>query len=315
LSKKKETVNAENNDHNAQEQELWERIRTTEGAERADVLDELSHIAYNRDNYIECLQLVDTSIEIYYSLGLDLYTKDIIHVTKGKAFCLVNLKRIREAAEAFETLAQLYQLSDDTDGFIRAKRDAACNWYEIDEWQKCLESHTAAKDAIDPDATPMSMGFDLLNIGMAHAKLENYEAAIVSFLSARSLFKEAKNPEHVNWCDNNLSKVFFTIKNGPEAKFHAQHYFNYSKVAEDLTMEGFARYRLGAAHLICSEYQEAETQLTRALELLTLDEQKDWQAILEANRHLAQALKELNREEEAKTRLECIKTIEETLAA
>jgi len=80
-------------------------------------------------------------------------------------------------------------------------------------------------------------------------------------------------------------------------------------------MEGFARYRLGAAHLICSEYQEAETQLTRALELLTLDEQKDWQAILQANRHLAQALKELNREEEAKTRLECIKTIEETMAA
>lgn len=308
-------MSTENNEHNTREQELWDRIRTTEGAERAEVLDELSHIAYNRDNYIECLQLIDTSIEIYNSLGSDLHTRDIIHVTKGKAFCLVNLKRIREAAESFETLANLYQQCDDIDGYIKAKRDAACNWYEIEEWQKCLDGHTAAKDSINPDATPFSMGIDLLNIGMAQAKLENYEAAIVSYLGARSLFKEAKNPEHVNWCDNYLAKVFITIKNGPEAKFHAQHYFNYSKVAEDFTMEGYARFLLGSAHQLCGEYPEADSELTRSLEQLTLDEKKDWETILEANRLLAQVLTELDREEEAKTRLERIKTIEETMAA
>ena len=298
-----------------QEQELWERLRTTEGVEKAEVLDELSHIAYNKNNYIECLQLVDTSIEIYYSLGIDLHTRDLIHVTQGKAFCLVNLKRQREAAEAFESLAQLYQLCDDIAGYIGAKRDAACNWYEVEEWQKCLEGHTAAKDSLDPDATPMSMGIDLLNIGMAHMKLENHEAAIVNFLSARSLFKEAKNPEHVNWCDNYLSRVFIAIKNGPEAKFHAQHYFNYSKVAEDFTMEGYARFRLGNAYLLCGEYDEAESELTRSLEMLTLEDNKDWDSIVEANHRLAEALTELGREDEAKERLERLKTIEDTLAA
>ena len=298
-----------------QEQELWERLRTTEGAEKAEVLDELSHIAYNKNNYIECLQLVDTSIEIYYSLGIDLHTRDLIHVTQGKAFCLVNLKRQREAAEAFESLAQLYQLCDDIAGYIGAKRDAACNWYEVEEWQKCLEGHTAAKDSLDPDATPMSMGIDLLNIGMAHMKLENHEAAIVNFLSARSLFKEAKNPEHVNWCDNYLSRVFIAIKNGPEAKFHAQHYFNYSKVAEDFTMEAYARFRLGNAYLICGEYDEAESELTRSLEMLTLEDSKDWDSIVEANHRLAEALTELGRCEEASERLERLKTIEDTLAA
>ena len=298
-----------------QEQELWERLRTTEGAEKAEVLDELSHIAYNKNNYIECLQLVDTSIEIYYSLGIDLHTRDLIHVTQGKAFCLVNLKRQREAAEAFESLAQLYQLCDDIAGYIGAKRDAACNWYEVEEWQKCLEGHTAAKDSLDPDATPMSMGINLLNIGMAHMKLENHEAAIVNFLSARSLFKEAKNPEHVNWCDNYLSRVFIAIKNGPEAKFHAQHYFNYSKVAEDFTMEGYARFRLGNAYLLCGEYDEAESELTRSLEMLTLEDNKDWDSIVEANHRLAEALTELGREDEASERLERLKTIEDTLAA
>lgn len=312
---RKETVSATSDNARPQEQELWERLRTTEGAEKAEVLDELSHIAYNKNNYIECLQLVDTSIEIYYSLGIDLHTRDLIHVTQGKAFCLVNLKRQREAAEAFESLAQLYQLCDDIAGYIGAKRDAACNWYEVEEWQKCLEGHTAAKDSLDPDATPMSMGIDLLNIGMAHMKLENHEAAIVNFLSARSLFKEAKNPEHVNWCDNYLSRVFIAIKNGPEAKFHAQHYFNYSKVAEDFTMEGYARFRLGNAYLLCGEYDEAESELTRSLEMLTLEDNKDWDSIVEANHRLAEALTELGRCEEASERLERLKTIEDTLAA
>ena len=161
----------------------------------------------------------------------------------------------------------------------------------------------------------MTMGIDLLNIGMALAKLNSHQDAIDSYLSARSLCKEAKNPEFVNWCDNYLALSYIALSNGPEAKFHALHYFNYSKVAEDLGMEAYARYRLGTALNLCGEYEEAERQLRRSLELLTLDEDKDWEDIVVANKQLAKALTALNREEEARKRLERIKTIEETIAA
>jgi len=270
-------VSAEyNNENNTQEQELWERISTTEGVERAEVLDELSYIAYRRDDFNECLQLVDTSIDIYFKLGMDSHIKELIHAYEGKAFSLRNLD-------------------------------------EAKEWQKCLDGHSAAKDSIDPDATPMSMGIDLLNIGMALAKLEQHQAAIESHLSARKLFKEAKNPEYVNWADRYVTVSYAEIGNGPEAKFHAKHYFNYSKVAEDMTMEGFARLSLGKAHLLCQEYEDAERQLVAALEQLTLEEKKPWEEILEANRALAQVLVALGKEEEANTRLERIATIEETI--
>jgi tetratricopeptide (TPR) repeat protein len=307
-------VSAENNKENeTQEQELWERISTTEGAERAEVLDELSHIAYRRDNYSECLQLVDTSIDIYYKLGMDSHIKELIHLYEGKAFSLRKLDRLAEAANAFEDIAKLQQISDDTEGYARARRAAARDWYEVKEWQKSLDGHIAARDAIDPDATPMSMGIDLLNIGMAQAKLGQHQEAIDNYLSARKLFKGAKNPEYVNWADQFLSIAYAALENGPEAKFHAKHYFNYSKVAEDMSMEGFARYRLGIAHLLCNEYEDAERQLVSALEQLTLDEDKDWDDILGANRALAKALVALGKEEEAKTRLERIATIEETI--
>jgi hypothetical protein len=109
--------------------------------------------------------------------------------------------------------------------------------------------------------------------------------------------------------------AYFNLGNGPEAKFHAQHYFNYSKVAENLGMEAYARYRLGGALLICEEFFDAEKHLTRAIELFTLEDDKDWEDIVAANKELAKALIALDREEEANERLERIKTIEETIDA
>ena len=302
-----------NNENNTQELELWERMSKTEGAERAEVLDELSHIAFRRDDFNECLQLVDTSIDIYFKLGMDSHIKELIHLYEGKAFSLRHLKRLAESADTFEEIAKLHQIDDDTTGYIRAKRAAACDWYDAREWQKSLDSHLAAQDAIDPDATPMSMGTDLLNIGTAQIKLDMHTEAIATLLSARKIFKGEKNPEYVNWADQYLSITYAVLENGPEAKFHAKHYFNYSKVAEDMSMEGFARYRLGVAHLLCQEYEDAERQLVSALEQLTLDENKDWEEILGANQALAKALTALGKEEEANIRLERIATIAETI--
>ena len=130
--------------------------------------------------------------------------------------------------------------------------------------------------------------------------------------NARSRFKEAKNPEHINWCDSYLARAYTSLGNGPEAKFHAQHYLNFSKVSEDIELEGFARFRLGAAHLVCSEYEEAEFELTRSLGILTSMETKDWELIIEANKELSRALVAMDRSEEAELRLEALKTIEET---
>ena len=316
MSTRKETVSAEPNNGKAQEQELWDRISTTEGAERAEVLDELSHIAYNRSNYIECLHLVDTSIDIYFKNGgLDCYLKELIHLYHGKAHCYENLKRFAEAAETHEELAKMKCLEDDFESQAEELRAAGRAWYRIDEWRKSLDNHLAAKAVLDPSTTTLTMGVDLLNIGMALAKLGSHQDAIDNYLSARSLCKEAKNPEFVGWCDNYLALSYMALNNGPEARFHAQHYFNYTKVAEDLGMEGYARYRLGRAHLLCDEYEDAEKYLLRSLEILTLDEDKDWEDIVAANKELAKALTALGREDEAQKRLDRIKTIEETIAA
>jgi len=309
-------VSTEKNKKDTREQELWDRISTSEGTERAEVLDELSHIAYKRDNYVECLHLVDASIDIYFKQGgLNLYLKELIHLYHGKAHCFENLKRYKEAAEMHEELAKMKDLDNDLEGQAEELRAAGRAWYRIDEWRKSLDNHIAAKVITYPEISTITMGIDLLNVGMALAKLKNYQDAIDSYLKARSLCKEAKNPEFVNWCDNYLALSYIAINNGPEARFHAQHYLNYTKVAEDPGMEAYAQYRLGTAHVLCDEYEDAEKHLKRSLELLTFEEDKDWEDIVAVNKVLAKALKALGREEEAQKRLERIKTIEDTIAA
>jgi tetratricopeptide (TPR) repeat protein len=316
VSKEKETVSTEKNEKDTREQELWDRISTTEGAERAEVLDELSHIAYNRSSYTECLNLIESSLEIYYKLGgAQNYLKEMTHLYEGKVHCLENLKEMREVAETFEIIVILKALDQDDEGHLEATRSAARAWYDVKEWQKSLDGHTAAIAMIDPDATPFSRGIDLINVGMAYAKLELFDEAITYYLSARSLFKEAKSPEYVKWCDNYLALAYIEVKNGTEAKFHALHYLNYSKVAMEPIMEGYARFRLGLSHLLCEEYVEAEEHLTRSLELLILESDKDWEDIVAINKGLAQVLTALGREKEANERLDRIKTIEETIAA
>ena len=316
MSIRRVTVSTEPNNGKAQEQELWDRISTTEGAERAEVLDELSHIAYKKDNFIECLHLVDTSIEIYFKQGgLDIYLTELIHLYHGKVHFFENLKRYEDAAKTHEELARMKFADNDFEAQAEELRAAGRAWYRIEEWRKSLDNHIAAKEITYPDISTITMGIDLLNIGMALAKLGSYQDAIDNYLSARFLCKEAKDPEFVGWCDNYLALSYIALNNGPEAKFHALHYFNYTKVTEDLGMEAYSRYRLGAALLLCEEYEEAEKHFLRSLELLTLDEDKDWEDIVAVNKLLAKALTALNREEEAQRRLERIKTIEETIAA
>lgn len=309
-------VSGETHKQQAQELELWDQISTTEGAERIEVLYALSHLLYKRDSFTECLQVIETLIEIYYKHGgIDCFLRELIEVYEVKAFCLSNLKRLQEAAETFEDLANLHQLSHDQEGYIRARRAAAREWYEVGEWERSLQGHIAAKLAIDINATPFSMGLDLLNIGMVHAKLGNNEDAIVSYLEARLKFKAAKNPEYVNWCDNYLASVFIDLHNGPEVKYYAKNCFTYSKVAQDLTMEGYACYKLGIGYLLCSQFEEAEIQFVSSLKILTLQTDKDWLTIVNLYKELAKVLFALGRDEEANTHLDQIKSIEEMIAA
>jgi tetratricopeptide (TPR) repeat protein len=304
-----------NNSNNGevQESELWERISATDGVERAEVLAELSHFAYKRDDYAECIQLCETSIDLYQKSAPNSHVHELIHLHEGKALSLRNLEHHAEAAATFEEIARLQKERDEISGFIQAIRAAACEWYAAKEWQKSLEGHKAAQNAVDPESSDMSMAIDAINIGMCLNKLERFDEAVPHFIDSRKHFQKAKSPMNVSHVDNHLAISYIKLGNGLEAKFYAKHVYNYAKVAEDVTLQSYALVHLGKALSLCGEFEEAEEKFTTALEIFTSEENKDWEDIIEANRALADVLTKLGREDEAQERLEQLKTIEETM--
>lgn len=296
-----------------QESELWDRIAATQGVERAEVLAELSHFAYKRDDYTACVQLCETSIDLYKSSEPNTHLHELIHLNEGKALSLRNLENHSAAAETFEEIARLQKERDDISGYIQAVRAAACEWYAAKNWQASLNGHKAAQVAVDPESNEMSMGIDAINIGMCLNKLERYCEAVVSFLESRKYFQKAKSPLNVSHVDNHLAISYIKLGNGIEAKFYAKHVFNYAKVAEDLPLQSYALMHLGRAYALCEEYVEAETKLVGALEIFTAEENKDWEDIIEANHALIDVLLKLGREEEAAELQEQLETIEETM--
>lgn len=313
LSNGKDPVSAKENQPDTQEQELWDRIGTTNGAERAEVLDELSHFAFKKNNYTECLQLIETSIEIYFSLDSGFHTKKLIHLYEGKAFCHKNLDQYVEAAEAFDTLAGYFCIDEDREGFLRAKRAAGREWYSAERYEKSLECHTIASLELDIDATDYTMGIDNLNIGMAALKLEQYQKATDHLLIGREYFKKAKNPEFVNYCDSYLADSYYELGQGTESEFHSRHYLNYTLVTEDLGMQAFARHNLAQALWLQKRYEEAENEIARTLEILPKEDSIDWDQIIKATHLYAAVLFAQGKDEEAKARLDRISTIEETM--
>lgn len=306
-------MSRENHEQKAREQELWDRISTSTGADRAATFEELSHIAYNRDEWNESLSLVQSCIEIYSELDRELYKNDLVHVYEGAAHCYRNLERWADAAMAYQVIADL-ELETNYDNYLCATRHLACNWYNAGEYQKSLDGHQLAVAAVDPDATDHSLGIDNLNIGMCFTKLKQPLQAIDSYRKARELFKKEKNPRYVNWADKYLAESYIEVENGQEAKFHAKHFYNYSRVVQDDETEGMARYFLGAALYLCGEYEDAIGHLTVGLAKLTACDDRDWEAIVGANRELAQCYSAVGRDGEAAEILARIVTIEETLA-
>jgi len=311
VSQENDGTNSNNGE--VQESELWERISATDGVERAEVLAELSHFAYKRDDYAECIQLCETSIDLYKNNEPNTHLHELIHLHEGKAFSLRNLDQHAEAAATFEEVARLQKERDEVSGYIQAIRAAGCEWFAAKEWGKSLDAHKAAQVAVDPDATDFSMAVDSINIGMSLNKLEQFEEAVPYFLRARKLYQKAKSPLNVSHVDNHLALAYISLGNGEEAKVYAKHVFNYAKIAEDFTLEGYALFHLGRALALTGEYEEAEQKLKRSLEMFTIEENKDWEDIIGANRALADVLTKLGRENEAQERLEQLATIEETM--
>ena len=271
------------------EKELWKKIPSTQGADRAEAYVELSHLAYDRGDHKAALALCQSAREIYEGLTTFVGTSQLLHVYEGITWSLRRLDRDAEAAQvALDAVALLNE--EDPLAATEMFRDAGRFYYAAGEYEKSLECHNKAIADCNPDMTDTNMGCDEYNCGSALVQLKRYAEALPHLLAARGYFKKSKEPERIYHCDEYLTVCYIELNNSVEAINYAQKTLDFAVTAQKRVLETWARYRMGCAKVLIGELDEAENELRQALSMNASSCEVDWDLALEVEQEIVKIL-------------------------
>ena len=271
------------------EKELWKKIPSTQGAERADAYIELSHLAYDRGDHKAALALCQSAREIYEGLTTYVGTSQLLHVYEGITWSLRRLDRDAEAAQvALDAVVLLKE--EDPDAATEMFRDAGRFYYAAGEFEKSLECHNKAIAECNPDMSDTNLGCDEYNCGSTLVQLKRYAEALPHLLAARGYFKKSKEPERIFYCDEYLTVCYIELNNSVEAINYAQKTLDFAVTAQKRVLETWARYRMGCAKVLIGELDEAEEELRQALSMNASSNDVDWDLALEVEQEIVKIL-------------------------
>ena len=271
------------------EKELWKKIPSTQGADRADAYIELSHLAYDRGDHKAALALCQSAREIYEGLTTYVGTSQLLHVYEGITWSLRRLDRDAEAAQvALDAVALLNE--EDPLAATEMFRDAGRFFYAAGEYEKSLECHNKAIADCNPDMTDTNMGCDEYNCGSTLVQLKRYAEALPHLLAARGYFKKSKEPERIFYCDEYITVCYIELNNSVEAINYAQKTLDFAVTAQKRVLETWARYRMGCAKVLIGELDVAEEELREALSMNASSSDVDWDLAVEVELEIVKIL-------------------------
>ena len=278
------------------EEMLWERIPETTGVERANTYYELSARIYARGQYDEALALAETARDIYAELG---NTKDgLAQAYSAIGYNLNQLKRINEAANAMSKAVELLRETKSPMAI-----DLACTlgewWFSSKEYSKTIECMEDCVNEHLVDGNESGAANDLHLIGCAYRELGDFKGALEAFEEARGYFKKLKEVINVARCDQKIAHCLTELGNGHEALAAAQKSLDVFITAHDSVRETYSLYEVGKAQIVSGQEEEGLNTLDRVLEIVTENDNKDFEFIIEIERKMAAVLRKLGRDDEA----------------
>lgn len=295
------------------EKELWKKIPGSEGTDRAETFIELSHLAYDRGDHKAALALCQSAREIYEGLTTFVGTSRMLHVYEGITWSLRKLDRDAEAAQVALDAVEILK-DEDPAAAIEMFRDAGRFFYAAENYERSLECHTKAIEAVDPDNSDMTMGIDYYNVGSAYVQLKRYPEALAALLSAREYFKKDKEPERVYYCDEYITVCYIELGNSVEAMVYAQKTLDFAITSQKNILEIWARYRMGCANVLIGEADEAEAELRQALSMNADSCHTDWDLAIDIEKEIAKLLVSKGRVSESEEILRRIANLEEIMS-
>ena len=294
------------------EEMLWDRIPEVDGEERASTYYELSARIYARGQYDEALALAETARDIYSTLGDSAPSEGLAQAYSAIGYNLNQLKRMDEAASAMSKAVEILRENKSPIAL-----ELACTlgewWYSSKHYEKVVETMNECAQEHLVDGNEMGAANDLHLIGCAERELKNYEKAIDAFKEARGLFKRNKEVIHVARCDQKIASCLIELGEGELALETARRAVDVFETGHDHRRETFALFEFGKAQILLEKFDEALSTLEQVLSVVSEDEPKDFEFIVDLETRIAKIIRMQGRNDEADEIERRLKAVQEAL--
>ena len=294
------------------EEMLWDRIPEVDGEERASTYYELSARIYARGQYDEALALAETARDIYSTLGDSAPSEGLAQAYSAIGYNLNQLKRMDEAATAMSKAVEILRENKSPIAL-----ELACTlgewWYTSKQYDKVVQTMNECAQEHLVDGNEIGAANDLHLIGCAERELKNYEKSIDAFKEARALFKRNKEVIHVARCDQKIASCLIELGEGELALETARKAVDVFETGHDHRRETFAQFEYGKAQILLEKFDDALATLEQVLSVVSEDEPKDFEFIVDVETRIAKIIRMQGRTDEADEIERRLKSVQETL--
>ena len=294
------------------EEMLWDRIPEVDGEERASTYYELSARIYARGQYDEALALAETARDIYSTLGDSVPSEGLAQAYSAIGYNLNQLKRMDEAATAMSKAVEILRENKSPIAL-----ELACTlgewWYTSKQYDKVVQTMNECAQEHLVDGNEIGAANDLHLIGCAERELKNYEKSIDAFKEARALFKRNKEVIHVARCDQKIASCLIELGEGELALETARRAVDVFETGHDHRRENFAQFEYGKAQILLEKFDDALATLEQVLSVVSEDEPKDFEFIVDLETRIAKIIRMQGRTDEADEIERRLKSVQATL--
>ena len=294
------------------EEMLWDRIPEVDGEERASTYYELSARIYARGQYDEALALAETARDIYSTLGDSAPSEGLAQAYSAIGYNLNQLKRMDEAATAMSKAVEILRENKSPIAL-----ELACTlgewWYTSKQYDKVVQTMNECAQEHLVDGNEIGAANDLHLIGCSERELKNYEKSIDAFKEARALFKRNKEVIHVARCDQKIASCLIELGEGELALETARRAVDVFETGHDHRRENFAQFEYGKAQILLEKFDDALATLEQVLSVVSEDEPKDFEFIVDLETRIAKIIRMQGRTDEADEIERRLKSVQETL--
>ena len=286
-------------EHN-HEEHLWEKLKTSEGVEKASVLSDLAHMSHHKAQWKEAVTFAETAVDIYLAQTESYDQTDLAQVYLGMAYALHKLDRNDEAVVKAQAACALFAKIDSPRLFM-AQRNLGVFLNEAGQFEEAARSFREIIKTRPFDDEEIYLGKDLFNLGNALEKLEQYDEAIDLLMQARTIAKTHSAIGLALLCDASLALCYLQTSRIDEAISSATLAVERARLSENHKVIMEAQTIRARGYIAQKNYDQALFDLKGGKDLYIKNEcDPTWSLVIDAEALIAEIFELQGDEERAR---------------